>query len=177
MIELRVATPDDAAAMAATHIGAWQSAYRGAVPDSFLDALDPERRADRFRQFLTSGTGETYVVVRQACVIGHVTIGPCRDEDLDSVVVGEIWGIYLRPQFWRLGIGAEVCRRVEGMLAGRGFLRIVLWTFEANESARRFYEAMGYALDGATQIISAGASVPAVRYRKKIDIHSTKENV
>ena len=54
------------------------------------------------------------------------------------------------------------------MLSARGFGRIVLWVFEGNDSARRFYEAMGYTPDGATKIIEVGAPLPAIRYSRRL---------
>jgi RimJ/RimL family protein N-acetyltransferase len=167
-MDLRSATPDDAAAMAAVHIDAWRTAYRGLVPDSFLAALDHKRSTERFHEFLESGEGETYIVERDGRAIGHLTVGSCRDDDLSERTVGEIWGIYLAPVHWRQGIGTRVCRQAESMLRARGFRRSVLWVFEGNERARRFYEAMGYAPDGATKSIEVGAPRTAVRYRKDL---------
>jgi RimJ/RimL family protein N-acetyltransferase len=174
MIELRPATPKDAEDMTETHIAAWRAAYRGIVSEAFLDGLDPQRRAERFRQFLRSGAGETYIIVRDGRVVGHVTIGPCRDDDLDPTYTGEIWGIYLMPEDWRQGIGTEVCHRTEAILGARGVRCIVLWTFEANGTARRFYEAMGYALDGGKTTIEVGDTLPIVRYRKELSAGAEK---
>ena len=154
--------------MAAVHIDAWRTAYRGLVPDSFLAALDHKRSTERFHEFLESGEGETYIVERDGRAIGHLTVGSCRDDDLSERTVGEIWGIYLAPVHWRQGIGTRVCQRAESMLRARGFRRSVLWVFEGNERARRFYEAMGYAPDGATKSIEVGAPRTAVRYRKDL---------
>jgi RimJ/RimL family protein N-acetyltransferase len=168
MICLRSATPDDAATMAATHIDAWRTAYRGLVPDSFLEALNPEWRTERFREFLDSGSGETYIIEHNGGVVGHLTVGRCRDDDLGQRTVGEIWGIYLAPTHWRRGIGGQVCRQAEELLASRGVRRIVLWVLEGNDRARRFYEAMRYAPDGATKTIEVGALLPAIRYRKDL---------
>lgn len=167
MIALRSAIPDDAPTMAAVHIAAWRAGYRGLVPDSFLAALDQDRRTERFREFLESAVGDAYIIESDSEPVGHLTIGPCRDADLDERTTGEIWGIYLAPEHWRRGIGAQICRSAERILGTRGFGPIVLWVFEGNASARRFYEAMGYTPDGATRVIEVGASLPAVRYRKR----------
>ena len=168
-MNLRSATPDDAATMASVHIDAWRTAYRGLVPGSFLSALDHGRRTERFRAFLGSGSGETYIVEQNGRPIGHLTVGPCRDDDLDERYVGEIWGIYLLPAHWRRGIGTWACRRAEEMLGPLGFGRVVLWVFAGNDRARRFYEAMGYTVDGATKVIEAGAPLLAVRYSRQLN--------
>jgi RimJ/RimL family protein N-acetyltransferase len=163
MLNLRPAAPDDAATMATVHIDAWRTAYRGLVPGSFLAALDHGQRKERFRGFLETGARDAYIIEHEAAAIG-----PCRDDDLDAQSTGEIWGIYLAPAHWRQGIGTQVCREAEQMLRDRGFGRIVLWVFEGSNSARRFYEAMGYAPDGESRVIQTGAPLPAVRYRKDL---------
>ena len=163
--------------MAAIHVASWRTAYRGLVPESFLSALDHGRRTERFRAFLDSGSGETYIIEQNDEAVGHLTIGPCRDDDLDERTTAEIWGIYLFPAHWRRGIGTQVCRQAEEMLRARGFGRIVLWVLEGNNHARRFYEAMGYTINGRTKVIEVGTPLPAVRYSKKMDPAAPTEDV
>ncbi|MEU6929538.1 hypothetical protein AB0A05_10295 [Streptomyces sp. NPDC046374] len=43
---IREAAPSDAAAVAAVHIRSWRAAYRGLVPDAYLDSLDVGERTD-----------------------------------------------------------------------------------------------------------------------------------
>ena len=175
MIDLRRAIPDDAATMATIHIEAWRRAYHGLVPYEFLAALDHEQRTKRFRGFLETSARDSYIIEVDCAPVGHLTIGPCRDDDLDGQTVGEIRGIYLLPSFWRKGIGSEVCRRAEEMLAAQGFDLVVLWVFAGNDAARCFYEAMGYVPDGETKMIDVGADLPAVRYRKRLTDRSANE--
>ncbi len=46
MTLIRIAIPDDAAAIAALNAAAWQTAFRGVVSDDYLDRYDgcPEQR-------------------------------------------------------------------------------------------------------------------------------------
>jgi len=48
----------------------------------------------------------------------------------------------------------------------RGFEAIILWAFERNAAARRFYEAIGYRPDGSRKMIEVGTPLSAIRYRK-----------
>jgi len=152
--------------MAAVHIAAWRAAYRGLVPEPFLAVLDRDRGTARFQQFLESGAGNTYIIENDNEPVGHLTIGPCRDDDLAGKGVGEIWGIYVAPAHWRRGIGARACGRAEEILRARGFEAIILWAFERNAAARRFYEAIGYRPDGSRKMIEVGTPLSAIRYRK-----------
>ncbi len=168
-MNIRPATPADAAALARVHIDAWRAAYRGLVPDTYLAALDYERRAERFREALAAHAEETYLVEQNGAVAGFMTLGPCRDADLDPGATGEIWGIYLAPEHWRKGIGRFLFRQGEQMLKARGYVQITLWVFEGNAQARRFYEALGFQADGASKTLNPGAPLQAIRYRKKLD--------
>ena len=56
------------------------------------------------------------------------------------------------------------------MLASRGYSVATLWVLEANDQARRFYEAMGFKTYGVTKEVQLGIPLTAVRYRKKLKI-------
>src|SRR5512136_2512469 len=166
-MNLRRATPDDATAIARLHVDSWRSAYRGVVPDEFLDSMDPDKRARRFRESLASGSEETYLAEEKGELLGILTLGACRDADVDHAITGEIWGIYLAPQHWRKGWGRAILQRAEQMLQSRGYQRATLWVLEGNAQARRFYEAMGFEADGASKQLDLGAPLTAIRYRKR----------
>jgi len=46
---LRPAEPADAMGVARVHVRSWQAAYRGLLPDAYLDGLRAEDRAQRYR--------------------------------------------------------------------------------------------------------------------------------
>jgi ribosomal protein S18 acetylase RimI-like enzyme len=167
-MEIRPATPDDAVALAGLHVASWRSAYRGLVPDSHLDSLDPDRRAARFHDSLAGRSEETYVAEQDGAPLGFLTLGACRDEDLDPEATGEIWGIYLAPEHWRRGIGRLLCRYGERILSSRGHRIATLWVFAGNDQARGFYEAMGYRADGARRTLDPGTPLEAIRYRREL---------
>ena len=73
--------------------------------------------------------------------------------------------MYLAPRNWRKGIERLLCQRSEEMLASRHYAQVVLWVFEGNRAARRFYEAMGFVTDGASQVLSPGAPLISLTQR------------
>jgi ribosomal protein S18 acetylase RimI-like enzyme len=167
-MEIRRATLDDALPVARVHIDSWRSAYRGLVPDAYLDGLNYERRAERLRDLLSAGASETYLAAADGQILGFLDCGGCRDTDVDLKATGEIWGIYLAPEHWRKGIGTLLCRHGEQVLAGRGYATVALWVFEGNARARRFYEAMGFIVDGASKSLDFGVPLKVVRYQKQL---------
>jgi RimJ/RimL family protein N-acetyltransferase len=166
---IRRAVPDDAEALAKVHVDSWRKAYRGLVPDAYLDSLSYAQRTQIFRENLRHRGSETYCIECDDEIVGVLTLGGCRDPDVDPQVTGEIWGIYLTPTHWRQGFGRQLCRYGEERLKLQGYGQITLWVFEENQAARRFYEAMGFTIDGGHKVFTPGGKeLQAVRYRKTV---------
>ncbi len=166
---LRRAQPDDAPALARVHVDSFRAAYRDLTTPAHLERFSYALREERFREALIAGTEEDYL----ACVeanqepVAILTIGMARDADLEPGT-GEIWGIYIAPDYWRQGIGTWLVREAEQMLVARGCASAVLWVLAGNHRARRFYEAAGYVADGASHVIQWDTPLKAVRYRKPL---------
>jgi hypothetical protein len=80
---IRSARPGDARAIAEVHVASWRHAYRGLLPDDYLDRLSVEERERTRREHLedpSSGWG-TLVVDDGGRVVGFSTYGPSRDQD------------------------------------------------------------------------------------------------
>lgn len=169
---VRRAGPADAEAIADAHVRGWQTAYRGIVPDSFLDGLDLARRADGWRERLsapgdpTPGLG-TWVVEAPDGVAGFVDAGPARAEPIEPPAgAGEIYAIYLRPERRGEGYGRALLTTALAELSEARLTPVVLWVLEGNPLGRRFYESAGFRPDGtAGPIDIAGAVLPELRYR------------
>jgi len=167
-MNVRRAEESDAPLLARVHVDSWHAAYRGLVPDSFLESFTYQRRVQRFRESLATGSEETYVVEQNGNVMGFVMLGACRDLDLNPHCTGEIRGIYISPDYWRQGLGKRLLEEAQRLLESRQYREAVLWVLEGNEQARGFYEAMGFTLDGGTKHVDLGAPLKAVRYRKTL---------
>ncbi len=173
VLAVRPAGPSDAAAIAGVRIRSWRAAYRGIVPDAVLDGLDPIREAAIWRERLGSGVAAW---VRVAFVVeppvpprlvGFVTAGSARHAGEDGL--GEVWAIYVDPEAQGRGVGRALMDAGMRGLATRGFREAILWVFEANASARGFYERMGWAPDGAAKALPIGGASPIeVRYRCRL---------
>lgn len=167
-MNIREATIDDASGIAKVHVDSWKAAYRDIMPDSLLDSLEYDRRSKYFCQSIESGSDDIFVAELDFKIIGFMTVGPCRDHDVDKKRTGEIWGIYLLPGFWRKGIGSLLCRHAVHILLSRGYSEVTLWVLSQNAESRHFYEKMGFNLDGGIRTHDFGTPLEIVRYRKKI---------
>ncbi|HEY0935181.1 MAG TPA: GNAT family N-acetyltransferase [Trebonia sp.] len=169
---VRPARAADAAQIALVHVRSWQGAYRGLLPQDYLDELDPVQRLARWQQTLaeTDGLRAGVLVAGQGeSLLGFACYSASRDGDADPDRVGEIGAIYLLPDAWGQGAGRRLMDAALGRLTGTGFDRVTLWVLDSNVRARRFYEAGGWTADGAVkQDETRGFPVSQVRYRKAL---------
>jgi GNAT superfamily N-acetyltransferase len=166
MVTVRLATTGDADAMGRLHVRAWQAAYRGHMPDEYLDGLRPEQRAAYWRDALGRDRPRGAILVAEGAgqVIGFAAVGPSPDPE----GAGELFAINLDPDHWGTGAGRALLQAAQAELARLGFGELVLWVLPANARARRFYEAAGWVADGTERSVEAlGVAVPEVRYRRR----------
>jgi GNAT superfamily N-acetyltransferase len=175
---VRLAAPDDAPTIADIHVRSWRTTYRGLVPDPILDGLSIERRTSGWRGAIERQAGElaqapatalerTWVVETAVGVVGFAGSGPGRAESAPPLAgSGEVYAIYLAPGSLGQGYGRTLFEHAVSDLHARAFDPIVVWVFEANATARRFYETAGFRPDGVRFTIDFdGVPIDEIRYR------------
>src|SRR5271157_4790297 len=83
---VRRAEPEDAESIAQVHIQTWQTAYRGQLPDGYLDGLSQEldHRTEIWRAHISAPRTsqlEIWVAGTGAQVQGFAALGPGRGTD------------------------------------------------------------------------------------------------
>jgi ribosomal protein S18 acetylase RimI-like enzyme len=166
-MELRNATLADADAIAAVHVRSWEAAYRGLVPDAWLAERTLQRRTDMWRERLRAGENtRVFVAWVNGKLVGFCGAAtPSRDDDAGERT-SEIAALYVDPDHWRAGVGRALVTTTLHELAEYLWRDVTLWVFEANDSARRFYVAMGFAPDGGR--IARPDEPPEVRLRRQL---------
>ena len=169
---IRVVRHGDAEPLARLHIDAWRQAYRGIVPDHVLDGFSVDQRVSYWRRTieaadLPDAPRRTWVLDVDGAVAGFCSTGPSRDEPGEIPDgAGEVYAIYLAADAIGRGFGRALFAVAVDDLVARDLRPVVVWVFEANERARRFYAAAGFEPDGARQPVAFGdVEVPEVRYR------------
>ncbi len=166
---VRRAVPEDAEAIAALHIRSWQFAYRGQLPDQYLDKLGEQRgqRSEFWRAHISTpptSKNEVWVVGTDRQVDAFAAIGPAREANPN--VTGELYAIYVDPDRWGQGIGRTLCTHATGRLKSLEYSTAILWVLASNARARRFYEIAGWSLDSGTKLDSMpGVELREVSYR------------
>ena len=167
---VRTATAADAASIAQIHVETWRVAYRGQIPDAVLNGLDMGRRMVFWQERLSQMRGAVFVTEDGDRITGFCDLVPSRDKDADARTVAEIGGIYILPQHWRKGTGRALCDGALAAARRQDYKAVTLWVLASNSSARRFYEAMGFSLDGAAKTDRAadGSELHEVRFRRNL---------
>jgi ribosomal protein S18 acetylase RimI-like enzyme len=168
VLSVRTARSEDATAVAGVHVRAWQVAYRGLLPDAYLDGLRAEDRASRYTFARTDrDQPQTIVAVQDGTVVGFATTGPARDRDVPGA--GELYALYVDPATWGVGVGRVLIAEARARLWRGGFREAVLWVMAGNQRAQRFYRADGWRPDGQQhQQEIWGLSVDATRFRRSL---------
>jgi L-amino acid N-acyltransferase YncA len=92
---VRRATADDAEAIADVHIETWRVAYRGQLPDAFLERLHERRtaRAAGWLAQIASTSSHVFIAERDGHVVGFVSVGPPVGETPAETGAGELYAI------------------------------------------------------------------------------------
>jgi GNAT superfamily N-acetyltransferase len=155
----------DCARVAEIRIAGWRHAYRGLMPQAYLDGMDPAAATKRHRELLTgAGPGVVNLVAEHdGRVAGWACLGPDRDAGPGIEPRSELYALYVDPTHHRAGLGTALllrCLPAEGDTC--------LWVVRGNATARRFYERHGFAPDGAEEPFTVGGvEVPEVRYVRR----------
>ena len=162
-MEIRRASPEDAAEIAAVNIRAWQVAYTGIVPADLLSGMSLEKRTVFWTRELADNRNKVVVAVEHGKVVGWASGGKGRDADTKKE--SEVFAIYVSPDHWTRGIGRQLMMKIEDELTpSQG---VTLWVLERNQSAIGFYLKIGYEFDGAEKTIQIGGkSLSELRLRK-----------
>jgi ribosomal protein S18 acetylase RimI-like enzyme len=139
LIEVRRAKPSDATAIAATHDEAWRGAYQGVIPGPELDKLINRRGPQWWDSAIRKGS-RIAVLAFGETIAGYANYGRNRARSL--YYDGEIYELYLRPEFQGLGFGRKLFTAARRDLAQSGLQSLVVWALSDNEPAVGFYRAL-----------------------------------
>ena len=157
-VTLRPVEPADAETLARLHLDVWDDAYTGLMPQGILDERRDkvEERIERWREILAEPQPQsTWVAEDRDGLIGFVTTGPARDNDVDDLL--ELYALYVRAAYWDAGVGYALFEATVGDRAA------YLWVLAANARAIGFYERQGFRLDGTEDEHDEGLHVRMVR--------------
>ncbi|MFV0280045.1 MAG: GNAT family N-acetyltransferase [Rhodoblastus sp.] len=137
---IRSARSDDATAIAAVHDAAWREAYNGIIPGKTLASMI-NRRGPAWWMAAIRGGSRILVLEFDGQVVGYTSFGHNRVAAMPYA--GEIFELYLVPEYQGLGFGGRLFAAARQELAAKGYLSTIVWALADNERALRFYENLG----------------------------------
>jgi ribosomal protein S18 acetylase RimI-like enzyme len=168
-MKLREAQLNDAAAMARVIVDSYRSAHRDHIPEESLMRFTYEESERNWARTLLKlgGSSESkeciYVAEDDAGNLVGVAMGGPERSNHPSYT-GEIYILYLLPEYHRQGIGRRLTGQVVRQLVEWEMHSLIIRVLKANAPACRFYEALGGELVLEEQIEENGAILEQVAY-------------
>ena len=162
-----VATPDDAAELAATVLAGFET-YRAFAPSGWdppPEIQDVEavrkRLGDADAWCLAAWTPANEPVGHVAFVSSMTSRWPEKLEEL-----AHLWQLFVRPPFWGSGAATTLMRRAIAEAGAQGYTAMRLYTPADQHRARRFYEREGFVQ--LADPIPSELGFPVVEYRRSL---------
>ena len=142
-VTLRRATARDAEAIARVRIDGWRQAYKGLVPQAYLDSMSLEASVPMWQRALAAPTdrASVFVVENAAGVAGFAAGTRLAEPKLGYDA--ELTAIYLSRDVQRHGLGRRLAGAIAAERASNGATGMIAWVLAGNAGARRFYESLG----------------------------------
>ncbi|ALK11073.1 GNAT family N-acetyltransferase [Blastochloris viridis] len=139
-IEIRRARTDDAQNLAEAHDEAWRAAYRGLIPGMELERLINRRGPGWWETAIGRGSRISLIMFGDR-VAGYANYGRNRAKSLPYA--GEVYEIYLKPEFQGIGFGRRLFGHARRDLSTCGMASTVVWALSDNDLATGFYRSLG----------------------------------
>lgn len=170
--EIRPATPEDAAEIAAVHASSFVATYPHLPSTRSSAATGLAGRVVVWDRLLRNpGTnGIVLVATDDDGIRGFVHAGASPDDDAHDT--GHIFSIHVSPEAKGDGVGGRLMGRAVEFLEQAGFRCATLWVVSDNLPARGFYEQLGWNAEAITrrQLLAVGDEegdeVEVVRYAR-----------
>lgn len=134
---------DDRLAIGQVYVDSWRAAYRGLIPQAYLDGLD----ARNWLGVLDAPQRTSFLLLDRDIIAGTCSCCPARSPEMAGW--GEVVSLYLKPAYWGRGLGVPLLGAALDELAGQGYLSVYLWVLKGNLRAQAFYRRQGFAPSGA----------------------------
>lgn len=156
------AGPGDAAALGEVHVRAWRETYRGLLPAAYLERMNPQLHARRWRGQLRAARPDDVVLAAEG---RRGLVGYCAGQLLPEAAAGEVFTLYVLRAAQRRGVGRALLRAAALTFAARGAAALQLWVLDGNDRAAAFYTHLG-GVDGPSRAVRGwGGGLTETLYR------------
>jgi len=148
LVTIRTARETDAEGIAEVHDAAWREAYLGIIPGRELDKMIARRGPQWWLSAIRRGS-RLAVLDFDESIAGYASYGRNRVRSLPYE--GEIFELYIAPEFQGLGFGKRLFNSALQDLIEHGYSSFIVWALAGNDRAISFYLRLGGKLVRETQ--------------------------
>jgi len=160
-ITIRAARPADARVIARVDVETWRTTYAGMLSTAYLVGLSERRRELGWRSLISREPRDVRIAVEAGgAIIGFGSCGPNRGDRFFS---GEVFTLYVAPDWQNQGIGRRLLIALFRRLVAVGRRSAIVWVLRDNPS-RFFYERLGAQQVSRKPLAVGGSAVEAVAY-------------
>lgn len=105
-VNIRKATMTDLEVISCIHASSWKVAYKGIVPQRYLDELKYDFWVDAFQNWISNNLVTAQLIYENEIPVGCIAYGKSRDEKFPEW--GEIVSIYVLPEHCSKGYGSKI---------------------------------------------------------------------
>ena len=161
---IRKAIPGDVQVLAYIQTESWKAAFAGILSPEELERCTNLEKAEQMYHSVLRREGCNmaieFVADQPHCI---VACGKNRCDLGDAV--GELICIHSLQNNWAKGYGSAMMEYVLAQLQQANYESVILWVFEENSRARKFYEKHGFEL---TEQKKMANGIAELMYMKKI---------
>jgi ribosomal protein S18 acetylase RimI-like enzyme len=158
---IREAVAADAGAVAAIHLRSWQTAYRGILPDHYIDgALSDDLLVQWHTSFADRRQGLVLLAEEATRLVGFIAVW--RDRGAEEPAL--IDNLHVDPARRGGGLGRRLLGEAMRRLAAARCRGAYLWVFAANERTIALYDRLGGVAGERTTKPVGGHPVAMIRY-------------
>ena len=163
-IYIRKAVPGDEGVLAFIQTESWKAAFGDILsPEELVRCTDPEKAEQMYRSVLQRegcnmaiefAEGQPHCIAawgKNRCGLGEP--------------VGELICIHSLQRNWGKGYGSAMMEYVLAQLKQAQYESVILWVFEANTRARKFYEKHGFELTEQKKLANG---IEELMYKKNL---------
>src|SRR5215471_1182552 len=160
-ITIRPARALDARPIARLDVETWRTTYAGVLSASYLVGLSERRREAGWRGVILREPRDVRVATdKTGAIRGFGSCGPNRG---DPFFAGEVFTLYVAPDWQNQGIGRRLLIALLRRLVVSGRRSAILWVLRDNP-ARFFYERLGAHQVRRKSLAVGGMAIEATAY-------------
>lgn len=163
-MEIRNAEKGEEEILAWVQTESWKATFSGILPENELEkATCLTKVKEMYRKILEQGSVKIKVGFIEG--IPHCIAGWRQSYNQKGTQTAKLICIHSMQAHWGQGFGSQMIKEILQNMKGEGYAEVMLWVFEENSRARRFYEKHGFHQNQARKVIHG---ITEVMYNRKL---------